>query len=117
MLDGRQVIEVPWGSDVGTRGNALRVWVTRFPGKDERFVIAQAAKTVDGKAWVVLAGFSTVERLPTLREVRRFLFRGNGRLTGGHPEITDAVTAPMSRANVMALCMPRTVPGHGDYWD
>jgi hypothetical protein len=118
MLDGRSIIEVP----AGTRAHAVRVWVVRY-GRGTHLagsrVVCQAVREPVSRTWYAIGTFGTALPFPTLRDVRRHFFRGNGRLTGGHSEIGEsgAVVGPMSRVNVLALASGRTAPGNGEYWD
>lgn len=111
MLDGRRIIEVRWANT----SHDMRVWVVRYSGSQP--VICQGVRTVDGD-WLAVSATGPAERVPSLRDLRKYFFRGNGRLTGGHSEIGEsgAVRAPMSLINVMALCLMRPVPGLGEYW-
>jgi hypothetical protein len=117
MLDGRSVIEVPWSMRTGGAVFAGRMWLVRF-GRDggKGRTMHQAVRSPHTRTWFVPTGWGPAHEYPTLRDVRRFLFDGNGRLTGGHPEVTDAVQAPMSVVNILMLASIRTVPGTGDYW-
>lgn len=112
MLDGRSIIEVPWG----TRAHAARVWLVRYGSKGS--VVCQAVREPVSRTWYAVGAWGTALPFPTLRDVRRYFFRGNGRLFGGHSEIGEsgAVVAPMSHVNILALCERRTAPGSGDYW-
>lgn len=114
MLAGRTIIEVP----SGTRAHAVRVWLVRYG--DDRFgrSVCQAVREPVSRTWYAVGTFGTALPFPTLRDVRRHFFRGNGRLLGGHSEIGEsgAVVAPMSRPNVLALCLSRPIPGGGEYW-
>jgi hypothetical protein len=111
MLDGRKIIEVSWES----HGHRLRTWLVWFG--DHSRVVHQAVRSTDGQ-WYVANGWEPARAFPSLPDVRRHLFRGNGRLTGGHAEIGErgAVRGRMSPVNVQALCDVRTAPGGGDYW-
>lgn len=107
MLSGRTVIEVP------TMASKGRVWIIRFAGS-HGFTLVQGVRLAG--RWLTIGAWGSAEPHESLRDARRFLFRGNGRLTGGHPEITDPVAGRMSRVHVLALASPRTVPGCGEYW-
>jgi hypothetical protein len=116
MLDGRSIIEVR----SGTRAHDVRVWLVRYGrGGSKGRVVCQAVREPVSRTWYAIGTWGTAIPLPTLRDVRKYFFRGNGRLTGGHSEIGEsgAVVAPMSHVNVLALASLRTAPGDGDYWD
>lgn len=117
MLDGRTIIEVPSRTDV----HPARFWLVNYArhGVTHSRVTYWAVRTLSGDWFTRNLDLgnqdSMVRSFASLRDVRRYLFRGNGRLLGGHPEITGAVLAPMSLVHVAALCDPRTAPGGGDY--
>jgi hypothetical protein len=114
MLDGRTIIEVR--STAGPRHD-WRVWLVRFGSNGcKGRAVCQAVRNPYTRQWLAVGVSDGAIPFDGLRDVRRHFFRGNGRMTGGHAEITDAVSAPMSRLNVLALCAIRTAPGSGDYW-
>lgn len=117
MLDGRSIIEVPWSTRSGDAIFAGRTWVVRFgrDGAKGRCVHA-ATRSPHTGTWFTATPLTGPEEYLTLRKVRQALFRGNGRLTGGHPEVTHPVTAPMSTVNIQMLISNRTAPGDGYYW-
>jgi hypothetical protein len=118
MLEGRSIIEVRQ-ADIRMPHDA-RIWVVRF-GRNGRKgrVVCQAVREPVSRTWYAIGTHGTALPFPTLRDVRKYFFRGNGRLTGGHSEIGEsgAVVGPMSRVNVLALASGRTAPGNGEYWD
>lgn len=114
MLDGRTIIEVRSNSGAYD----WRMWLIMFgPGGRDGRTISQAMRNPFTCEWLAV-GYSggLAGRFRGLRDVRRHFFRGNGRMTGGHAEITHAVSAPMSRFHMLALASIRTRPGSGDYW-
>jgi hypothetical protein len=114
MLDGRTIIEVRTSSGA----HDVRVWLALFgQGGRHGRAVCQAVRDPFTRRWLAVGPWGVLaSSFDGLRDVRRHFFRGNGRQTGGHPEITHAVTPPMSRFNVWALASTRTAPGSGEYW-
>lgn len=112
MLDGRSIIEVRYSETLGRTVFDCRTWLVRTP--TGRYA-PKAIRSPHTRTWFV-PYLAEVAEYPSLRETRRGLFRGNGRLTGGHPEITHPVPGPMSLVNVKMLVSVRTAPGTLDYW-
>jgi hypothetical protein len=83
-MPGRAVTEVS--------GKGVAVWLVSGPGQWSGAVIAVRSPLTG--AWLVQTEDTYASwRVPSLLDARRSALGGNGRLTGGHSEVTRVVMA------------------------